>query len=183
MSAKAFSPGHLALPPGHHPRRHVRVFVCLFPKTVSQKSSLVNFGPFVTKDSVQNRLKTPENTVYPISISVANIYFWIPKSGFRSHTGRIACRQQLAEIVWLVSLGCSGGSQRSCRVFLHIIQLGWMENPYFEKWPIFPICMWKWGESAPCGKARLWQPNGPQYAKSHAVWQSPSSRTEKLRFF
>ena len=41
--------------------------------------------------------------------------------------------------------------------------------------------MWKWGGSAPCGQARLWRTNGPQYAKSHAIWQSPSSRTEELR--
>ena len=52
-----------------------------------------------------------------------------------------------------------------------------------KNWPIFPLCMWKWGESAACGQARLWRPNGPQCAKSPAVWQSPSSRTEKLRTF
>ena len=40
--------------------------------------------------------------------------------------------------------------------------------------------MWKWGESAPCDQARLWQPHGPRYAKSHAVWQSSSLSTEKL---
>ena len=49
--------------------------------------------------------------------------------------------------------------------------------------PIFRICMWKWAESAPCGQARFWRPNGHQHAKSHAVWQSPLSRTEKLRTF
>ena len=43
--------------------------------------------------------------------------------------------------------------------------------------------MWKWAESAPSGQARLWQPNRPECAKSHAVWQSPSSRTEKSRTF
>ena len=52
-----------------------------------------------------------------------------------------------------------------------------MENPYFENFVDFPICVWKWDESAACGQAHLWQPNGPQCTKSHAVWQSPSSRT------
>ena len=52
-----------------------------------------------------------------------------------------------------------------------------------KNWPIFPLCTWKWGESAACGQARLWRPNGPQCAKTHAVWQSPLSRTEKLRTF
>ena len=35
-----------------------------------------------------------------------------------------------------------------------------------ENWPIFHLCMWRCGESAPCGQARLWRPNGPQYAKA-----------------
>ena len=52
-----------------------------------------------------------------------------------------------------------------------------------KNWPIFPLCTWKWGESAACGQARLWRPNGPQCAKTHAVWQSPLSRTEKSRTF
>ena len=52
-----------------------------------------------------------------------------------------------------------------------------------KNWLIFPVCMWKWAESAPCGQARLWQPNGPEGAKSLAAWQSLSSRAEKLRIF
>ena len=48
-----------------------------------------------------------------------------------------------------------------------------------KNWPIFPLCMWKRGGSAPGGQARLWQPNRPQYAKGHAVLQFPSSRTKK----
>ena len=44
--------------------------------------------------------------------------------GQGASTGRIGSRQQLADNIWLVSLGCSGGAQRSCRVHLHIIQLG-----------------------------------------------------------
>ena len=47
-----------------------------------------------------------------------------------------------------------------------------------KNWPIFPICMWKRVGSAPSGQGRLWQPNGPECAKSHAASQSPSSRTE-----
>ena len=46
-------------------------------------------------------------------------------------TGRIGSRQQVAETPWLVSLGCSGGAQRSCRVHLHIIQLGLQGKPLF----------------------------------------------------
>ena len=52
-----------------------------------------------------------------------------------------------------------------------------------KNWPISPMCMWKWGGSAPCGQARVSRPNWPQCAKSHAVWQSLSSRAEKLRIF
>ena len=48
-------------------------------------------------------------------------------------TGRIGSRQQLAENAWLVSLGCSGGTQRSCRVHLHIIQLGLQGKPILLK--------------------------------------------------
>ena len=43
--------------------------------------------------------------------------------------------------------------------------------------------MWKRVGSAPSGQGCLWQPNGPECAKSHAASQSPSSRTEKLRTF
>ena len=52
-----------------------------------------------------------------------------------------------------------------------------------KNWPIFPICMEKRVGSAPSDQGRLWQPNGPECAKSHATSQSPSSRTEKLRTF
>ena len=45
------------------------------------------------------------------------------------------------------------------------------------------MCMWKWAGSAQTGQARLWRPNGHQWAKSHAGWQSPSLRTEELRTF
>ena len=49
------------------------------------------------------------------------------------HTGRIGSRQQLAENVWLVSLGCSGGVQRYCGVHLYIIQLGLQGKPILLK--------------------------------------------------
>ena len=52
-----------------------------------------------------------------------------------------------------------------------------------KNWPISPMCMWKWGGSAPSGQARVSRPNWPQCAKSHAAWQSLSSRAEKLRIF
>ena len=52
-----------------------------------------------------------------------------------------------------------------------------------KNWPIFPLCMWKMGGSAPFGQARLSRPNWPQCAKSHAAWQSLSSRAEKSRIF
>ena len=28
-----------------------------------------------------------------------------------------------------------------------------------KNWPIFPMCMWKWGGSAPCGQAHVSRPN------------------------
>ena len=43
--------------------------------------------------------------------------------------------------------------------------------------------MWKRVRSAPSGQGCLWQPNGPECAKSHAASQSLSSRTERLRTF
>ena len=52
-----------------------------------------------------------------------------------------------------------------------------------KNWPIFPLCMWKMGGSAPFGQAHLLRPNWPQCAKSHAALQSLSSRAEKLRIF
>ena len=61
--------------------------------------------------------------------------------------------------------------------------LGSTKNPYFEKLALFPPCMWKWGESAPFCQARLSRQNRPQCAKTHDIWQSLSSRTEKLRTF
>ena len=49
----------------------------------------------------------------------------------QERTGRIGSRQQLAENVWLVSLGCSGGVQRYCGVHLYIIQHGFKGKPLF----------------------------------------------------
>ena len=51
--------------------------------------------------------------------------------GIDWNTGRIGSRRHLAENPWLVSLGCSGGAQRSCRVHLHIIQLRFYGKPLF----------------------------------------------------
>ena len=61
----------------------------------------------------------------PLSRHTAHPRPWV------TTTGRIGCRQQLAGNVWLVSLGCSGGAQRSCRVHLHINQLGSRGKPLF----------------------------------------------------
>merc|ERR1712185_268132 len=61
-------------------------------------------------------------------------------------------------------------------------QVSW-KTLILKNWPIFPICMWKWGGSAPSGQARVSGPNWPQCAKSHAAWRSLSSRAEKLRVF
>ena len=55
-------------------------------------------------------------------------------------TGRIGSRQQLAENAWLVSLGCSGGAQRSCGVHLHIIQHWFYGKPILRKIGRFPLC-------------------------------------------
>ena len=57
------------------------------------------------------------------------------------------------------------------------------ETLILKIWPIFPLCMWKWGGSAPSGQARVSRPNWSQCANSHAAWQSLSSRAEKLRIF
>ena len=55
-------------------------------------------------------------------------------------TGRIGSQQQLAESAWLVSLGCSGGAQRSSRVHLHIIQRWLQGKPILRKIGRFPLC-------------------------------------------
>ena len=44
-------------------------------------------------------------------------------------TGRIVSQQQLAEHVWLVPLGCSGGAQQGPSI--HIIQFGLQGKPLF----------------------------------------------------
>ena len=59
------------------------------------------------------------------------------KMGWIWPTGRIGSRQQLAENVWLVSLGCSGGPQWYCRDHLHIIQRWFKEKTLILKnWQI-----------------------------------------------
>ena len=54
-----------------------------------------------------------------------------PRACVQRPTGRIGSRQQVAENVWLVSLGCFGGAQWSCRVHLPIIQRGFKGKPLF----------------------------------------------------
>ena len=48
-------------------------------------------------------------------------------------TGRIGSRKQLAEKVWLVSLGCSGGVQRARGDHLHTIQRWLQGKPILRK--------------------------------------------------
>ena len=55
---------------------------------------------------------------------------------------RIGSRQHLAKNAWLVSLGCSGGAQRDCGDYLHIIQLWLQGKPILRKNGRFPLyCM------------------------------------------
>ena len=42
-----------------------------------------------------------------------------------------------------------------------------------KKWLIFPVCMWKWGGSAPSGQARVLRPNWPQCAKKSCCLAVP----------
>ena len=73
-------------------------------------------------------------TLGPIWSRNARLARWGRSTPFpHAYTGRIGSRQQLAENAWLVSLGCSGGAQRPCRVPLHIIQLGFEGKPLFWK--------------------------------------------------
>ena len=97
------------------------------------------------------------------------------------YTGRIGSRQQLAENVWLVFLGCSGGLQRYCGDYLHQIQLGFYRKPLLWKIGRFSLYACGNGLNLPHLAEDTFGNNGHQYAKSHAVWQSPSSRTKKLR--
>ena len=46
--------------------RHARVLVSLLPKKVSKQLSMVNFCPFVTKNSIKNRLKTTDRLKTPL---------------------------------------------------------------------------------------------------------------------
>ena len=48
-------------------------------------------------------------------------------------TGRIGSRRQLAENVWLVTLGCSQGAQRACGDHLHIIQRWFTGKPILRR--------------------------------------------------
>lgn len=45
-----------------------------------------------------------------------------------------------------------------------LTQHGHKGNPELRK------CMWKWGESAPCGQARLWRPKRPHLDRS-LIWK------------
>ena len=64
-------------------------------------------------------------------------------------TGRIGSRRQLAENVWLVSLGCSRGPQWSCRVHRHIIRIGFDRKSILLKIGRFSLCAYGNGVNLP----------------------------------
>ena len=101
------------------------------------------------------------------------------------YTGRIGSRRQPAKNVRPVSLGCSGGAQLAYGDHPHIIQRCFKGKPILRKMGRFSLYAFGNGVNLPhaCGQAHLWRPNWPQCSKSHAIWQSFSSGTEKLRTF
>ena len=82
----------------------------------------------------------------------------------------------------MVSWGCSGGAQRSCWDHLHIIQLGSRKTHVLKNWP-FSLYACGNGVDLPMWPSTPLATEWASICKSHAVWQSPSSRTEKLRTF
>ena len=74
-------------------------------------------------------------------------------SGKSLSTGRIGTWQHL---MGGVSWGCPGGAQRTCGDHIHPIQLGFHGNPKVRKnGHFFPMCMWIYGELAPCDPSAL----------------------------
>ena len=93
-------------------------------------------------------------------------------------TGRFGSRRQLAENMWLVSLGCSGGPQWSCRVHLHIIQLGFKGKLILRKIGRFSLCACGNGMNLPhAAKHAFGDQIGPDVQKA-MPFGSPPSRTE-----
>ena len=63
----------------------------------------------------------------------------VPVGVTTGHTGQIGSRQQLAENVWLVSLGRCGGSYSGLAGPIYTqSNSGCREKPYFEKSANFP---------------------------------------------
>ena len=48
-----------------------------------------------------------------------------------------------------------------------------METPYFKKLADFPVCMWKWGESAPSAKHAFGDQMGPSVQKAMLFGSPP----------
>ena len=93
---------------------------------------------------------------------------------FQRLTGRIGSRQQVAENAWLVSLGCSGGAQRSCGVQLHIIQHGFYGKPILRKIGRFPLCACGNGVDLPhLAKSAFRDQMGPNAHKAMSFGSPP----------
>ena len=100
--------------------------------------------------------------------------------GHVSPTGRIGSRQQLAENVWLVSMGCSGGVQRYCGVHLYIIQLGFEGKPILLKIGRFSLYACGNGVDLPHLAKRAFRDQiGPNVQKA-MLPGSPSHRGRKI---
>ena len=98
-------------------------------------------------------------------------------------TGRIGSRQQLAENAWLVSLGCSGGTQWPCRVHLLIFQLGFKGKPILLKIGRFSLYACGNGVDLPHLAKRAFRDQiGPNVQKAMLLG-SPSQSAENLWIF
>ena len=94
------------------------------------------------------------------------------------HTGRIGSRQHLEGGVLVVSKGCPGGAQRPHGDHIYPIQLGFRENPYFEKSADFPYACGNVVDLPHVAKRAFGDKIGPWWGTRHAVWHSPSSWDE-----
>ena len=99
-------------------------------------------------------------------------------------TGRIGSWRQLAGNAWLVSLGCSGGPQWSCRAQLHIIQRWLYGKPILQKIGRFSLYACGNGLDLPHLAKRAFSGQmGPNVQKAMLLGSAPYHRPKKLRTF
>ena len=82
------------------------------------------------------------------------------------------CTAGVPRVFWRCPAGLQGPST-------HNSTCVYGETRTSKNWPISPVCMWKCGESAPCGQTRLWRPSRPECAKTPCRLAVPLIKDKK----